>query len=224
MDDVRGIEDVTRAVGGRAPAIFHEQNALAGRADQREGQVRNARMFDDKADIQRRDLLRAGNENGGIGHGVIQQHRPVVGRVIPRLDGRRRTAKHGQQFDIVWRGVGIEKADEIPSGQERRAVGNGIPRISAGRVRPEWRIGQIGFKEVVRKTRLDVKVQIKLQRWHGSWRQVRGENAEVGESRRHVNVGIKPGAPREGEGDSPRQVLVRLDQQVEAGHTAGLRQ
>ena len=51
-------KDQSCAVGVAAAAIFHQQHALAGGADEREGVVRNARRVDHQTHVHRRHQLR----------------------------------------------------------------------------------------------------------------------------------------------------------------------
>ena len=214
VGDIRKISQV----GDGAAAIFHQQDALAARADQGERQIRNPVVTHHQADRGRGHLLGGRHVNGGVGHRVIQQHR-AVGRIGIGIIHRRVDAQHGLDEHILrQRGVGVVKPHEIPAKVQRRPHGNEVARRRA--------VGQGRLLVIIRQGRIVPQLLIHLdRRRRHRHRHVGRVKRQVRITRRHIHIIHEPAARRHGhDHPRPRQVSMRLDEQIKPADLAGLRQ
>ena len=214
---------MAEAAGRCATTVLHQQNSLPRRTDEREGQVRNARIGDNQADLRRRDFLRAVDENAAVRHRVIRNcHRRPVGDVS-RDD--RRGNQFGNDIYILGGEAGVIQSNVIESRRQRRPGGDGIARKQSRRKSARETIRQVGFlvKAGERRRCAEFFKHLNEVVRRRGWGCVRGRQDEFHVTHRHVNVIIKPTERWNGDIDAVTEVLVRRNGQTVVRHVACLR-
>ena len=119
---VRQDVDSAQAIRGERAPVFKQQDARAARADQRDGQVRRARMIEEQADIERRNLEMAVDEIRDGGHGVVQDGHHVGEGELPEHRHTHADVYPGHNVNRDHAAAQVAKAHDVFTALQRRHI------------------------------------------------------------------------------------------------------